>query len=308
METKVNFAVVGAFVLILGAALIGGVLWLASGKTYRKAYDTYLVYMTESVSGLDLDSPVRYRGVDVGAVRRIELAPGDVERVKLTLAIAHGTPVKQDTVAVLRTQGLTGIGHIELSGGGRSSPALEASPGEEYPVIRTGPSLMVRLDAAVTALLANLNRSSERFNALLDEGNRRAIAETLANLEVVSRTLAARAAAIDSSVQNASRTMENAARLTAELPQLVERINRTADAFDRMADEGARAGVSATRALESAGAGARQFTNETLPGANALVAELRELTATLRRFSDQLERNPSMLLYGRPAAKPGPGE
>jgi len=304
----VNFAVVGAFVLVLGAALIGGVLWLASGKIYRKAYDTYLVYMTESVSGLDLDSPVRYRGVDVGAVRRIELAPGDVERVKLTLAIAHGTPVKQDTVAVLRTQGLTGIGHIELSGGSRASPALVAQPGEDYPVIRTGPSLVVRLEAAVTALIANLSRSSERVNALLDEQNRRAIGATLANLEAVSRTLAARAGDIDSSVRNASKTTENAARVTAELPQLVARIERSAEAFDRMAAQGARAGASATNAFDSAGAGARQFAGETLPEARALLAELRELTGTLQRFSDQLERNPSVLLRGRPVPKPGPGE
>jgi len=308
MEAKVNFVAVGAFVLILGAALVAGVLWLSSGKYYRKAYDTYLVYMSESVAGLDPDAPVRYRGVQVGVVRRIALAPDNVEQVQLTLGIERGTPVKQDTVAVLRTQGLTGIGHIELTGGTRASPPLVPAPGADYPVIRTGPSLMMRLDAAITSLLANLNRSSERFNALLDDESRRALRQTLANLEVVSRTLAGRAGAIDTGVLNASKTMENTARVTAELPQLVERIKRSADAFDRMADQGARAGASATQAFDSAGAGARQLTRETLPEAQALVAELRELTATLRRVSDQLERNPSMLLYGRPAAKPGPGE
>ena len=308
MEAKVNFAVVGAFVLILGSALIGGVLWLASGKAYRQTYDPYLVYMTESVSGLSPDSPVRYRGVTVGAVRRIGLAPGDVERVRLMLDIERGTPVKRDTVAVLRTQGLTGIAHIELSGGTRSSPVLEAQPGEDYPVIRTGPSLMVRLDAAVSELLGNLNRSSERFNSLLDDDNRRAIGETLAHLEVVSRTLAARAEAIDSAVRNASRTMENTARLTGELPQLVSRIERSADAFDRMAEQGARAGAAAAKALDVAESGASRFAGETLPEAQALIAELRELTATLHRLSGELERNPSVLLRGRPTGKPGPGE
>lgn len=308
MEAKVNLAAVGAFVLVLGAALIGGVLWLSSGKAYRKAYDTYLVYMSESVSGLDRDAPVRYRGVQIGVVRRIALASGNVELVQLTLDIERGTPVKQDTAAVLRTQGLTGIAHIELAGGTRASPALETPPGEDYPVIRTGPSLMVRLDAAVTALLANLNRSSESVNLLLDEGNRGALKETLANLNVLSRTLAARAGAIDTGVANASRTMENTARLTAELPELVERIRKSADAFDRMANEAARAGASASSTLESARAEARQFAGETLPEARALLTELRELTASLRRFSDQIERNPAMLIHGTPVSKPGPGE
>ncbi len=305
MKSKVNFAVVGAFVLILGALLIGGVLWLSSGKSYRKAYDTYLIYMSESVSGLSLDAPVRYRGVQVGGVRRIELAPGNAELVQLTLDIEHGTPVKQDTVATLRVQGLTGIAHVELSGDSRDAPPLKPGPGEKYPVIPTGPSLMLRLDTAVTALLTNLNRSSESVNALLDEENRVALRRTLANLERLSGTLAAQTGAIDAGLNHASRAMENTARLTAlasaELPQLLQRIQRSADTFDRMSNETARAGSSAASTIESVRA-------EALPEARQAIAELRELTASLRRFSETLERNPGMLLQGRPNLPPGPGE
>ena len=286
MEAKVNLAAVGAFVLLLGAALIAGVLWLSSGKSYRKAYDTYVVYMSESVSGLSVDAPVRYRGVAVGAVRRIALAPGNVELVELTLDIERGTPVKQDTVAVLRTQGLTGIGHIELDGGSRDSPVLQARADEPYPVIRAGPSLMVRLDAAVSGLLANLDRTTESLNALLAEDNRRSLRQTLASLEVLSRTLAARAKTIDTGVAAAAQTMENTAQLT-------ERLQKSAAAVERMANQGAQAGTA---------------TAETMEEARALVVELRELTASLKRLSGDLERNPSMLIQGRPPARPGPGE
>jgi len=305
MESKVNFALVGAFVLIFGALFIGGILWLSSNKSYRKANDTYLVYITESVSGLSPDAPVRYRGVQVGGVRRIELAPGNAEQVQLTLDIEHGTPVKQDTVATLQIQGLTGIAHVELSGGSRDSPPLAPGPGEKYPVIRTGPSLMLRLDTAVTALLANLNRSSERINALLDEGNRDALRHTMTNLERLSTKLVERSGAIDAGLNNASRAMENTVRITAlastELPRLIQRINRSADAFDRMANETARAGSNTANTIESVRA-------EALPEARQAIAELRELTVSLHRFSEALERNPGMLLQGRQPVSPGPGE
>jgi phospholipid/cholesterol/gamma-HCH transport system substrate-binding protein len=79
METKVNFVVVGVFVLVLSTALIAGVLWLTSGKYYRTAYDIYQTYMIEPVAGLNVNAPLRYRGVDVGRVRRIALAPENVE-------------------------------------------------------------------------------------------------------------------------------------------------------------------------------------------------------------------------------------
>jgi len=312
MEAKVNFAVVGVFVLVLGAGLIAGVLWFSSGGTYRKAYDTYQTNMAESVSGLSLDAPVRYRGVEVGRVRKMALAPANVQLVQLTLDIERGAPVKQDTVAVLRVQGLTGIAYVELSGGSPDSPALEAQPGETYPVIRSGPSLMVRLDSAVSALLTNANRTSESMNALMDEDNRRAFKQTLAELQVLTRTLAARSAAIDSALANAARTMDNAARISGDLPRLVERMSgdlprlvermqTSADRFDRMSSDVAQAGTGVRADL-------RQATGEILPDVRLLASELREVTGSLRRFSEQLEQNPSMLLYGKTASKPGPGE
>ena len=308
MEEKVNFAVVGVFVLALGAALIAGVLWLSSGGAYRKAYDTYQTYMDESVSGLSRDAPVRYRGVEVGRVRRMALATAHVEQVQLTLDIEHGTPVKQDTVAVLRVQGLTGIAYVELSGGSQISPKLQARPGEAYPVIRSGPSLMVRLDSSITTLLTNLNRTSERLNTLLDEDTRREFKQTLADLRVVSQTLAARYSTIDSSLANAARTLDNTARFSGDLPRLLERIQTSADRFDRMASDIARAGASVSADVAGARTDLRAATAETLPGVRQLVGELRELTGSLRRFSEQLEQNPSQLLFGKPAPERGPGE
>lgn len=308
MEAKFNFAVVGAFVLLLGTALVGGVLWLSSGKYYGKRYATYVSYMTESVAGLNVNAPVKYRGVDVGFVRRIALNPANVEEVQLTLSILQGTPIKEDTIAVLRTQGLTGIAYVELSAGHNDSPLLTARPGEEFPVIKSGPSLLARLETTVTALVASMTRAADNLNALLNDDNRRAIGKTLADLQVLSRTLAGRASTIDAGLANAARTMDNAARLTEELPRLVGRIERSADGFDRMTDAVGHAGSGAAQTLDGTRADLERFTREGLPEVRALVAELREATATLQRVGGELERNPSMVLYGRGPAKRGPGE
>jgi phospholipid/cholesterol/gamma-HCH transport system substrate-binding protein len=298
MEEKVNYALVGAFVLVLGAGLIGGVLWLSSGKSYSKQYDIYQTYTKESVAGLNLNAPVRYLGVDVGRVQKIALAPNKVEEVQLTLAIERGTPVKVDTLAVLKTQGLTGLAFVDLTGGSRDSPPLHAQNNEAYPIIKNGPSLLARLESSVTLLLTNLNRSSENLNALMDDDNRRAFKQSLADIETLSRTLAARSALIDATLGNAARTMQNTARASDELPQLVQRMQRSADDFDRMSNELSRAGTNASVA----------FTDKTLPEVQQLVTELRDLTGSLRRVSGEIEQNPGMLLYGKPVAKRGPGE
>ncbi len=304
MEEKVNFTLVGIFVLALAAGFVGVVLWLSSGNSYRTSYDFYQTFTSDSVAGLNLDAPVRYRGVDVGRVSKITLAPNNVEQVQLTLAIERGTPVKVDTLAVLKSQGLTGLVFVELTGGSRESPPLEAMSKDEYPVIKSGPSLMTRLDSAITTLLTNLNRSSENFNDLMDEENRRAVKQSLANLEILSRTLARRSAMIDSSLRNVAHVMENTSHMSDKLPQLAERVQHSAEAFDRLTSNLEGTADNASRTLD----GVQQFTSETLPEVHRLVLELRGLTDSLRRFSGELEQNPSVLIYGNSPVNPGPGE
>jgi phospholipid/cholesterol/gamma-HCH transport system substrate-binding protein len=318
----VNFAAVGAFVIVLVVALIGGTLWLASGRYYRQVYDTYEMHTSESVSGLKINAAVRYRGVDVGRVRALALAPGNVELVRVTLDIERGTPIKVDTVATLQTQGLTGIAFIELSGGRNGSPALRAAPGQTVPVIASRPSLLDRLETATPVLMASLARIGDNVNEVLDEPNRRALRSTLADLATLTQTLAKRASTIDAALLGAARTMDHTARVSAQLPQLVQRFERTADALERMADDvsqaadGARSTLDTARVtldsargtLDGSRADVAQFTGAALPEARELLAELRGLTATMNRVADEVERNPGVLLQGRRTAKRGPGE
>ena len=116
MDTKVNYAAVGAFVLLLCVALVAGILWLAVGFGHKKEIQMYLAIVNESVAGLNMDAPVKYLGVTVGKVKSIQLNPSQPEQVVLLFAIKKSTPIKVDTVAVLKTQGLTGIAYVELIG------------------------------------------------------------------------------------------------------------------------------------------------------------------------------------------------
>ena len=194
---------VGAFVLVLGAGLMGVVLWLASGGALQKRYDLYLAIETEPVAGLNLNAPVKYNGVDVGKVRTIQLDPANPEHVRLVFAIERGTPINQDTLAVLKTQGLTGIAYVELEGGGRESAPLRASAPGQYPEIRTKPSLSARLENVLTSVLAKLDQTSNNINAMLSDDNRAAFTHALSDIAAVSHTLAARKTTLDAGIASA---------------------------------------------------------------------------------------------------------
>ena len=320
MEPRVNYVVVGAFVAVLGAAVLAVVLWL--GKfDYRGVYDRYYVYMQESVAGLSVDSAVKYRGVDVGIVKDIVLNPENPEEVRLTLDILHATPVKTDTVALLEMQGLTGLARVNLNGGSREAPTLEAAPGQKYPVIKAGPSLLFRLDMAIsrllseeglTKLLANLNILSQNATAVVDEDNRASLRQILKDLSELTQTLAARSGGVDKGVRSASQAAENLAAMTEtmnkQMPALLERVNKSAVALQTMTEELAHTGRVVRSAVQESSPDIEQFTRQTLSETGALVTELRALTGTLQRVARQLEQEPSSLVLGTKTPQRGPGE
>ena len=303
-----NYPLVGLFVLVLGAALIAGALWLASGGASPNKYDLYLAVMEESVAGLNLNAPVKYNGVDVGKVKDIRLDPGNPDRVNLLFAIERGTPIKVDTVAVLKTQGLTGIAYVELSGGARDAPPLLASANSGYPQIRTKPSLSARLENVLTSVLAKLDSTSNNINAILSDENKTAFKDALADIATVARTIAARKDTLDAGMVNAARTFDNAARVTAQAAPVIDRIGKSADAIEKMGNEVARTSASAGNTVNSVGADVRRFTAETLPELERLLGELSVLATSLRRLSEQTERDPRGLLFGRKPVLEGPGE
>lgn len=307
-----NYTLVGAFVLTLGAALVAGVLWLAAGGAWRQKVDLYLTIMEESVSGLSVNAPVKFKGVDVGQVRVIQLDPANPDRVLLTLVIQRGTPITVDTLAVLRTQGLTGISSIELAGGVRGSAPLLPSAEGELPLIPSKPSLSARLEDVLTTVLAKVEHTSSTLDALLSEENRAAVASSLADLAKLTRTVSARAPAIDTAIGNAASTLQDtrraAATMAAELGPVVARVGRSADALEKMAVDTALASAQAASAVVGVGRDVRQIAADTAPELQRLLAELQVLSTSLRRFSDAAERSPTSLLLGRGVVADGPGE
>jgi phospholipid/cholesterol/gamma-HCH transport system substrate-binding protein len=264
METKINYTVVGVFVVALIAAFILCVIWLSSGLSTTR-YTPYLVFMEESVTGLNTGSPVKYNGVDVGVVKAIEINHKNLKEVKITLNIKTGTPITKGTIATLNVQGLTGISYISLKGNGDTSP-LEILPGEKYPIIQTAPSLFFRLDKAVTELTRNLN-------TLLRPENQKAIIVSLSNIERITTSLANQSDALE-------KIIENTEQFTAKFKPLLIHADKTIQAIKI----------------------------QTLPEANQLLENLNNTSSNLLDTSREVKQNPSIIIRGKSAPPPGPGE
>jgi phospholipid/cholesterol/gamma-HCH transport system substrate-binding protein len=214
MESKISYTLVGAFVLILTVALIIFITWLSTGGFSTKQYKTYLVIMDESVAGITTNSSVKYNGVDVGSVTKIALSSKNPKQVRLYLQIETHTPITAGTRAMLNSQGLTGITYVELQGGNTDISPLTVLPGEQYPIIKTSPSLFVRLDTALSQLTININQITQDMNGVLGGENPELFREILNNLNTTTNHLAAQSQQLDT-------ILINTAKSTRLFPSLV---------------------------------------------------------------------------------------
>lgn len=307
MKNETPYILMGLFVLTLGTALIAGVLWLGTGGSGRD-YPLYTVYMAESVAGLSRDGAVKYRGVNVGRIRAIGLAPNNPELVELVLEIEPGTPIKQDTVATLEAQGLTGLAYINLLGGSQAAPPLTAQRGEPYPVIRSRPSIWGRLDQSVGELVDNLIEASKRLKALLSPDNQQLVVDSLTNLSQLAQMLAHQSPNFAAAIDDLTATLRNTRDASISLPTLMQQLQRSAEALEAMAGQIAKTGSALRDTVAARDNELQRFTGSALPEAAVMVQELRQTAENFRRLSESLQRNPAILLRGTPAPPPGPGE
>jgi phospholipid/cholesterol/gamma-HCH transport system substrate-binding protein len=170
METNVNYTVAGAFIITLLAFIVFTIVWLSSGFN-AKEYQYYTVYMKESISGLSKEGPVEFNGVNVGNVKDMKISHKNPQLVILTLEVEADTPVTIGTRAKLGMRALTGVAYILLEDKGKDMRPLTKQSGQNYPVIATEPSILVRLDTALTQINDSFRKVSTSIGSLLDKQN-----------------------------------------------------------------------------------------------------------------------------------------
>lgn len=156
MESNVKYTAVGLFVISLIGLTAYIILWLYGAKSSTQ-YETYLIETTTSVNGLDIGSSVKYKGVNVGKVKKISISEKNPEIVQILVDINKNLPIKEDTYASIEIQGLTGLAYISLEGGSAKSKPLKKRKNQEYPVIKFKLSPLQEISNSLPYILNNTN-------------------------------------------------------------------------------------------------------------------------------------------------------
>lgn len=298
MESRVPYAVVGVFVVVALAALVSLGLWLGADVDTRR-YLPYRVLTTESVTGISRGGFVRYRGVVVGRVKGITLV--DAERVAIDLEVVEGTPIKTDTKATIASQGLTGLSYIELSGGSVEAPPLRPGPDGTPAVITASPSLMRRLDVALSQNLEQVEAVMQQFQKLISDDNLANLTATLVDARRFMAALAAQEQRIDALAASLEKAAAQAPELAAEGRNTLREAQALLQELQRTAEALREATVTAQTELRAARRGVQ-------PEVEAALQQLEASMSRLERLTVSIQERPQRLLWGDPPERPGPGE
>jgi phospholipid/cholesterol/gamma-HCH transport system substrate-binding protein len=280
METKANYVAVGGFVLVCMLGLVVTLLWLA-GAQYSQEYVYYQTYFNGPVTGLGDGTTVRYNGIDVGRVTELKFDPNDPQRVIVKLQTKPDLHIRQDSEATIESEGLTGGSYVEISGGTKKSAELVPTAPGQIPVIRSSQSTLQQLAQSAPMLLKKLNDAADKVNDLLNPQNRKAFGDILGNLDTTTTALAKRSADIDATLANFSVASKNLALASDKIAPTLTDADASVRKLGKLSDD------------------ADAFVNgEGLAQLSSLLRESRGLVASLTRLSNELDRQPTQLIFG----------
>jgi phospholipid/cholesterol/gamma-HCH transport system substrate-binding protein len=305
METRAHYVAVGVFVL--GAIILAfvAVLWLSHAELGEHAR-RYYIFFKGSVAGLNKGSQVQYNGIPVGRVVEIRVDPDNLEQIQVTVEIDTSiVDIKTDARAYLDTNILNGIATVQIRGGTREAPQLEPEPGHKYAEIKTGRTELEEVKASLPELVADLKSAAHSVNVLLDQSNRKAVAETLQNLRTISGNIVAPSHKLDEVVDSANQSLLQLHALLLHVDRsysgpggLKDQVSQALGDYDRLAKSLLDDSRQIHTILAENRPGLRDFSQRTLAAVDALVSDMQRFVGHLTRLATDLEHDPTRLLFG----------
>ena len=315
MENKAHAMAAGAFVLVVSALLAVLAVWLMRDNTKR---DMYEMSTSEIISGLQPQAAVNFRGVPVGKVEFIGFDHKIRGNVLVRVSIDREAPVTQSVFATVASQGVTGLGFIQLDDTGTSTVRL--SPNDADPPripLQTGG--LDKLLKQSEAIFKQVEQASLQVNKLLSDDNQKKLVLAVGNMGDAASSVGKLSTnmgnlldaqlgpskvnipklvkTMDSALASLQSTSVQVNATVAEIGVTAKRLNEKGGPLDKLSDGGT-----------ALAAGVETFSAATLPKLGEVADETARAMRQLRRTVNAVDDNPQSLIFGNGAPTPGPGE
>jgi phospholipid/cholesterol/gamma-HCH transport system substrate-binding protein len=289
--------ITGLFLVVLVMAVTAIIYWIGH---FERERNVYVISTRESVSGLNPESTVFYRGIAVGKVIKILFDPHDSGTILIPIEVDKNIMFTKGVYATLRLKGVTGLTQIQLEDNGTISAVL---PPGDNPLFRIPlvPSLTDRLMNSGEELLHKADHLLVRLNSLLNDENEKNIGSILSDL----KRLASKLSDLQKSVDKA---LAGIPVLTTDTQKTLAHINGLTHDLQGLTRELQTLSMKAGNLVNTGETAGDLLTQTTLPKINKLLTELHSAAQQVKRTATMLDNNPQALLLGPDQHDSGPGE
>ena len=308
MENKAHAMVAGTFVLVVSALIALLAVWLMRDSTER---DLYEMSTSETLSGIQPQGSVLFRGVPVGKIETIGFDTKTKGNVLIRVSIDHAAPVTQSVFATVASQGVTGLGFIQLDDTGESAERLVPNDSDP-PRIPLKVSGFNKLLKESEVIMKQVEEATTKVNKVLTDENLQAATVAVKQMGEAAKGVSSLATSIQTTldaqlgpqrvnipamVKNADAALQSVRTATDEVTVTARRLNAKGGPLDKLSEGGA--------ALAS---GVETFSASTLPKLGEVADETARTMRQLRRTVTNVDDNPQALIFGNGPPLPGPGE
>lgn len=297
MGRNTHVLATGLFLVILIFVLTVSIYWIGN---FERERDLYVISTRGSVSGLNPESTVFYRGIAVGKVLKVNFDPKEPLTILIPIEVDKSLRFTRGLYATLRLKGVTGLTQIDLQDSGNNDEWL---PPGDHPNIRIPllPSLTDRLMNSGIDILSKAEVLLAKIDHLFTEENEEEGLSILRNLNIVTGKLITLEDQIGhvlkempelaASAQHSFKTIDE---LALDLKDITGSVRRLTDKTTDLVGTGTQAGDVL---LET-----------TLPEINRMLADLTLTIRQIKRVADLMEKEPQAFILGQKPGEPGPGE
>lgn len=288
MATRKEKVNAGLFVLI-GVLTLGGSIAIVAGLSLESSGEPYLIKIPKSVGGLREGATVRYLGVPVGRVTNVDFPADDLESVRVMIEVTRpSTPMHEGTFAKLSSNFLTGETAIELEGGGNGERRLLP-----LSIIEWRPTTLMRLEDALPSALDDIKQVVAQLNDLLGPENRRGVGELIGDARALAQETTRRLGPLEAEVRALREALAGAS----------ERIAAAAAGLRGDVGESVRAGVAelstAARSIDAVAKRLDGVVGDVAAGAGELPSAVAAIRDTARRLGDLATTSDALLADNR---------
>lgn len=326
MNNRVNYTFVGLLVLVGITLMMVFTYWMLKPASH-KDIKNYTIYFNESVLGLNIDAPVKYRGIRVGRVAELQINPQNSEQVQVRVEILKSTPIKVSTVAKLTAQGITGLTYINLSHGSQLEAELKPQKGEAYPVIKTVPSFFENFEKSLGSVSSRLTSTLGKTEELLGADNQEQMAlllkrsanvmekmdklldeKTITHLQASAKHLDSFSAKLDKVMPNIDNLVDNSLAWEGNISSSFQSMQ---DSFGSIKNsyKGIQGSMGELqRAIGDGEFNIKEISSDIVPTMNSTLTQMQELMIKFEETLNQYEKSPSDILYKTQEIHKAPGE